>query len=312
MMDPTRYWMLNSLSDQKEPLFTTAIAVGRGSSSSASYYESWEERAFAEDSAGPLGGCIWPPRSYTCSFCGREFRSAQALGGHMNVHRRDRARLKLAGVAEDGGTDNQIVSDHQSYLIQPCPPQIAALQQAYGVKPSAPSTETNPNLICSVLPRPSRSYVPVAAKRTVWGKQVLSSPLTSLQAYSNGYGKKQVILDAPRLSQDHPKPAERMCSNTELHGERCELKLSVLGCRTRKDFDASDDDEIFQVTCKRRKIDLVASPLVLCSSPGKFQEDDNYDGDDKPSCAKVLKLCPSSPDEELDLELRLGEVPKTK
>ncbi|KAL4570500.1 hypothetical protein LXL04_026156 [Taraxacum kok-saghyz] len=35
----------------------------------------------------------WPPQSYTCTFCKREFRSAQALGGHMNVHRRDRARL---------------------------------------------------------------------------------------------------------------------------------------------------------------------------------------------------------------------------
>ncbi|KAE8662334.1 putative C2H2 and C2HC zinc fingers superfamily protein [Hibiscus syriacus] len=41
-----------------------------------------------------LAGFSWPPRSYTCSFCKREFRSAQALGGHMNVHRRDRARLK--------------------------------------------------------------------------------------------------------------------------------------------------------------------------------------------------------------------------
>lgn len=56
--------------------------------------KSWEEKAFAEDAAGALGGCIWPPRSYTCNFCNREFRSAQALGGHMNVHRRDRARLK--------------------------------------------------------------------------------------------------------------------------------------------------------------------------------------------------------------------------
>lgn len=37
---------------------------------------------------------VWPPRSYSCSFCRREFRSAQALGGHMNVHRRDRAKLK--------------------------------------------------------------------------------------------------------------------------------------------------------------------------------------------------------------------------
>lgn len=55
---------------------------------------SWEERAFAEDAARILGGCIWPPRSYSCNFCKREFRSAQALGGHMNVHRRDRARLR--------------------------------------------------------------------------------------------------------------------------------------------------------------------------------------------------------------------------
>ncbi|XVF62932.1 hypothetical protein PTKIN_Ptkin09bG0048500 [Pterospermum kingtungense] len=41
-----------------------------------------------------LAGFSWPPRSYTCSFCQKEFRSAQALGGHMNVHRRDRARLR--------------------------------------------------------------------------------------------------------------------------------------------------------------------------------------------------------------------------
>ncbi|KMZ70351.1 hypothetical protein ZOSMA_1G03330 [Zostera marina] len=41
-----------------------------------------------------LAGVSWPPRSYACSFCKREFRSAQALGGHMNVHRRDRARLR--------------------------------------------------------------------------------------------------------------------------------------------------------------------------------------------------------------------------
>ncbi|CAN1142514.1 Zinc finger protein 10 [Linum perenne] len=69
--------------------------------SCASSYDdsSWEEQAFAEDAAGPLGGCIWPPRSYSCTFCRREFRSAQALGGHMNVHRRDRARLKQSPIS---------------------------------------------------------------------------------------------------------------------------------------------------------------------------------------------------------------------
>ncbi|CAJ1943105.1 unnamed protein product [Sphenostylis stenocarpa] len=54
--------------------------------------DSWEVRAFAEDTNNIMG-TTWPPRSYSCTFCRREFRSAQALGGHMNVHRRDRARL---------------------------------------------------------------------------------------------------------------------------------------------------------------------------------------------------------------------------
>ncbi|GAV76550.1 hypothetical protein CFOL_v3_20023, partial [Cephalotus follicularis] len=35
-------------------------------------------------------------RSYTCSFCKRGFSNAQALGGHMNIHRKDRARLNQA------------------------------------------------------------------------------------------------------------------------------------------------------------------------------------------------------------------------
>lgn len=54
--------------------------------------DSWEIRAFAEDT-GNIMGTTWPPRFYNCTFCGREFRSAQALGGHMNVHRRDRVRF---------------------------------------------------------------------------------------------------------------------------------------------------------------------------------------------------------------------------
>lgn len=55
--------------------------------------DSWEVRAFAQDTGSAMG-TTWPPRSYTCTFCRREFRSAQALGGHMNVHRRDRAKLR--------------------------------------------------------------------------------------------------------------------------------------------------------------------------------------------------------------------------
>lgn len=35
-----------------------------------------------------------PPRFYSCSFCQKGFSNAQALGGHMNIHRRDRAKLR--------------------------------------------------------------------------------------------------------------------------------------------------------------------------------------------------------------------------
>ncbi|KAI3694640.1 hypothetical protein L1987_77608 [Smallanthus sonchifolius] len=34
------------------------------------------------------------PRSYECNFCKRGFTNAQALGGHMNIHRKDKTKLK--------------------------------------------------------------------------------------------------------------------------------------------------------------------------------------------------------------------------
>lgn len=51
-------------------------------------------RATGADELNSPEAMEWPPRSYACTFCRREFKSAQALGGHMNVHRRDRALLR--------------------------------------------------------------------------------------------------------------------------------------------------------------------------------------------------------------------------
>lgn len=61
--------------------------------------EKWEcEKCSCSEAQHGQSSCgliVWPPKNYNCSFCQREFRSAQALGGHMNVHRRDRARLRM-------------------------------------------------------------------------------------------------------------------------------------------------------------------------------------------------------------------------
>lgn len=39
-------------------------------------------------------------RSYECVFCKRGFTTAQALGGHMNIHRKDRAKAKPSNLTK--------------------------------------------------------------------------------------------------------------------------------------------------------------------------------------------------------------------
>ncbi|CAF2267793.1 hypothetical protein BRARA_D00509 [Brassica rapa] len=45
-------------------------------------------------------------RPYICDFCERGFSNAQALGGHMNIHRKDRAKLRQANLKEDDREDS--------------------------------------------------------------------------------------------------------------------------------------------------------------------------------------------------------------
>lgn len=101
---------------------TTTTTLVRSSFPAAAEAPSWEEQAFARDV-----GCVWPPRSYTCTFCRREFRSAQALGGHMNVHRRDRARLRQCASPPAPAPDD--LHHHQQQLTIPSPksPQPATV-----------------------------------------------------------------------------------------------------------------------------------------------------------------------------------------
>ncbi|XP_028785178.1 transcriptional regulator TAC1-like [Neltuma alba] len=60
-------------------------------------------------------------RSYTCGFCQKGFSNAQALGGHMNIHRRDRARLRQQYSQEnnllslDTNPNDDLYQDHQHH-----------------------------------------------------------------------------------------------------------------------------------------------------------------------------------------------------
>ncbi|CAM9000899.1 unnamed protein product [Rhodiola kirilowii] len=86
-----------------------------------------------------MSGFSWPPRLYVCSFCKREFRSAQALGGHMNVHRRDRARLRQSPPSTLSHPMDQLVEGDSINLVP------------------SPSTNPNPNLAWMIKNHPNKT-----------------------------------------------------------------------------------------------------------------------------------------------------------
>ncbi|KAF0913770.1 hypothetical protein E2562_024635 [Oryza meyeriana var. granulata] len=66
---------------------------------------------------------------YECVFCKRGFTTAQALGGHMNIHRRHRDRANKPSGRRDTPTvyrDVECYNQHP-YLAYPAPPPSPAL-----------------------------------------------------------------------------------------------------------------------------------------------------------------------------------------
>lgn len=47
-------------------------------------------------------------RSYECIFCKRGFTTAQALGGHMNIHRKERANKTKPGFVSPSSSSNKV------------------------------------------------------------------------------------------------------------------------------------------------------------------------------------------------------------
>lgn len=57
-------------------------------------------------------------RSYECTFCKRGFTNAQALGGHMNIHRKDKAKMKQSASSSSlSMSSNKMPVDDISKII---------------------------------------------------------------------------------------------------------------------------------------------------------------------------------------------------
>ncbi|KAB5519914.1 hypothetical protein DKX38_024233 [Salix brachista] len=299
-MEQARYWMLTKPKHGLDSHFQA--------STNPSFDDSWEEQAFAEDAAGPLGGCIWPPRSYSCSFCRREFRSAQALGGHMNVHRRDRARLKQSPsphneIFHHERQNPRLQNPYTSFGFQ-YPSQLCTLDYS-------PNPNCDPGFIISPT---SSSRVSITSTQHNFCEKAICPPFTSV-----------IVEEQQKRSPKSSPPPQTKFAKERCHisalsteGEKNSRKIES-GCRAKVGYVQSDlsvslnlvvrrtrpsisDSEEEPMICKKRKIDKSSLPFFIKSNSV----------DKHLVQSEVFEISPCSTVDELDLELRLGDRPKVK
>ncbi|CAN6373809.1 unnamed protein product [Urochloa humidicola] len=233
---------------------------------------SWEEQAFARDALADLGGCIWPPRSYSCTFCQREFRSAQALGGHMNVHRRDRALLRQGGSSPEEHTNDQ--TQQEAFLYRAA---------------SSPSTTTSTTA--------AGTTVNSAAKGDAKNTAIPTSYLSTIIKESKN--KRLMSMQAASMELRRDEAIEQ-CGLDDSNGEE-----SARTKRRRSDHPSAAALLIFV------KPIVAATEVAACESSQDFQAVDHDDAKvprTKIPCPSSSSLLVDQ--QEVDLELRLGTTPK--
>ncbi|XP_031110859.1 transcriptional regulator SUPERMAN-like [Ipomoea triloba] len=131
-----------------------------------------------------LAGFSWPPRSYTCSFCRRDFRSAQALGGHMNVHRRDRARLRQSPPRDNNGLHSPLLNLN----LDPNNPNPNPNPNPSYIFPSRKFPSWNPTLV-PFMP-PSFPPSPLASSSA----QIMAKGSKATESFPvKGHSKKEIV-----------------------------------------------------------------------------------------------------------------------
>ncbi|XP_038721803.1 zinc finger protein 10-like [Tripterygium wilfordii] len=290
-MEQARYWMWTN----HKP---AGLSTSHLQASAAVDDSSWEEEAFAEDAAGALGGCIWPPRSYSCSFCRREFRSAQALGGHMNVHRRDRARLKQSPTHDHPPHNGILQQDHQNH-------QYFNYLPTNGTRYSSSIGFPYPSQICTLVYNPNPLLDPMILPSPS-SPSTISAPLLAQENCSEHNffpSKSPSSSPPPRSDSRNIIEKELRNSRNQASGYRGKMdylkpdlsvSLNLVVRRTCPSLSDGEEEAEDVVGCKRRRSDHHASSLPFFL---------------KRSTVELRLGSPTSRD-DLDLELRLGNPPK--
>ncbi|XP_047306354.1 probable transcriptional regulator RABBIT EARS [Impatiens glandulifera] len=258
---------------------------------------SWEEQAFAEDAAGPFGGFIWPPRSYSCTFCRREFRSAQALGGHMNIHRRERARLKQSPSHPHHETlSDQLTPIHHqnSNLVHDQYPYQTCTKDYIPSSNYEVLTLSQHEINNRILPFSSHILEENQKDASLFPLSWSSNPEVKNYTQNSSSLKDDARKNSKILKKDD-------CVEKNVFvGKDLYTSLSLVYRGTYPSFVEEGDMANDTSNNKRRRKDV--TPISLFPNQSSFEDCHAYKGLEISLISK----------EGLDLELRLGDSPKLK
>ncbi|XP_050374370.1 transcriptional regulator SUPERMAN-like [Argentina anserina] len=185
-----------------------------------------------EDGEVCTDGYPWPPRAYICGFCKREFKSAQALGGHMNVHRKDRARLRCSSPADFAGQYTHSTILNLNLKPNPSPTFV-----------SSPPPSSSPFSTVSTRQLPqlttSSSSVPSWILQSSYPPPIFSSP----SATCHGENMKWFVsgnLSIPSANLKSSDLISQMKINAKSQDDGCmrlDLEIGVHGGDSKDDID---------------------------------------------------------------------------
>lgn len=142
-------------------------------------------------------------RSYECTFCKRGFSNAQALGGHMNIHRKDKAKLKLAS------------SNHETKQRQQQTSEISNNMQIISSSYSSPSPPLimNPNWFCDKEGRDDHLAKDQKPARIILDDQGQGLELNSSARGPRGSSESEILDLELRLGPEPPPPHQDSSSS---------------------------------------------------------------------------------------------------
>ncbi|KAF8695526.1 hypothetical protein HU200_037370 [Digitaria exilis] len=272
---------------------------------------SWEEVAFARDAAGQLGGCVWPPRSYTCTFCQREFRSAQALGGHMNVHRRDRARLRHCTSPDDLVDDDEAPPPPPPHKQQLPPPPPAAAHNNLLVQDDASTLFISRANKQPLLMSGSADGTPISLSAACDHQQQQAAASSHIAAtimrMRESKNKLVISIPAPAAAATAGMSKDALLAVADYQKEEEEKEIIVAERTKRRRLVVHHHQQ------QQQQPDLDAPLFFLRPPPLAASNNCGVEHDDAKVPNRVIITSPTSPNslhlagrQEVDLELRLG------